>query len=68
MGEVICSGVSARATRATFNFDASFIVSAALTMTLGSIVAPAGPARAQAVGPRLSTGADDHQRRNESAI
>jgi hypothetical protein len=51
MADVICSGVSARATHRNRNSSASFIVSTALTMTLGSIVFSDGPARAQTVGP-----------------
>jgi hypothetical protein len=52
MDEVLCPGVSTRATRRRiFNSTAFFTTSAALTVTLGLIVSPDGPARAQTVGP-----------------
>ena len=51
MDEVLCPGVSTRATRRICNSTAFFTTSAALTVTLGLIVSPDGPARAQTVGP-----------------
>jgi uncharacterized protein YhjY with autotransporter beta-barrel domain len=51
MDEVLCPVVSTRATRRICNSTAFFTSSAALTVTLGLIVSPDGPARAQTIGP-----------------